>query len=85
MNEQTERELEEQGGWCCDLVTGKCLALVCIGHLIDVHAVVTCQGASRCQVVGAKKSGDDAVLVHLSDCSAINEINQAILVHCNAC
>lgn len=62
-----------------------CLALVCTSHLIDVHAVVTGQRASRCQVVGPKESGDDAVLVHFSDCGAVNKINQAILVHGDAC
>lgn len=62
-----------------------CLPLVCISHLIDVHAVVTGQRASRCQIVGTKESGDDAVLVHFSDCGAVNKINQAILVHGDAC
>lgn len=61
------------------------LALLCLSHLIDVHAIVTGQRASRCQVIRTEESGDDAVLVHFSDCGAINKINQPILVHCNAC
>lgn len=57
----------------------------CGNHLIDVHAVVTRQRASRRQVVGSQESGDDSVPVHLSYCGAIHEINQAALVHGNAC
>lgn len=56
-----------------------------VNHLIDVHAVVTCQRASRRQVVGSQESGDDAVLVHLSYCGAIHKINQAALVHSDTC
>lgn len=57
----------------------------CANHLIDVHAVVTRQRPRRRQVVGSQESGDDAVLVHLSYCGAIHEINQAALVHGDAC
>lgn len=56
-----------------------------VNHLIDVHAVVTRQRSSRRQVVGSQESGDDAVLVHLSYCGAVHEINQAALVHGDAC
>lgn len=56
-----------------------------INHLIDVHAVVTRQGASRRQIIGTQESGDDAVLVHLPDGGAVHEINQAVLVHGDAC
>lgn len=79
-------------GWRCDTLccehTGgvnHCLAHLCVSHLIDIHAVVTGQRASRCQVVGAEESGDDAVLVHLSDCGAVDEIYQAVLAHGDAC
>lgn len=56
-----------------------------LSHLIDVHAAVTSQRSGRCQVIGTEESGDDAVLVHLTDCGAVNKINQAILVHGDAC
>lgn len=73
---------------CSEKPTGRAnnrLALESISHLIDVHAVVAGQRASRCQVVGTEESWYDAVLVHLSDCGAIDKINQAILVHSDAC
>lgn len=58
---------------------------MCLSHLIDIHAVVTGQRTCRCQVVGTEESGNDAVLVHLSDSGAIDEINQTVLVHGDAC
>lgn len=54
-------------------------------HLIDVHAVVAGQRASRRQVVGAEERGDDAVLVHLPDRGAVDEIYQSVLAHGDAC
>lgn len=90
--EQAERGPEGRGHqvalWhalCQHTGRVNCPSLVSASHLIDVHAVVTCQRAGRRQVVGAEESGDDAVLVHLSDCGAINKINQAILVYGDAC
>lgn len=53
-------------------------------HLIDVHAVAR-QRASRRQVVGSQECGDDTVPVHLSYRGAIHKINQAALVHGDAC
>lgn len=94
MVKQTERGLEGQRhevalrhALCASIHPGLTTVwhMCCISHLIDVHAAVTGQRASRCQVIGTEESGDDAVLVHLSDCGAVNKINQAILVHGDAC
>ena len=76
--------------WRCDMLweahrANNRLALESTSHLIDVHAVVTGQRASRCQVVGTEEGWYDAVLVDLPDCGAIDKINQAILVHSDAC
>lgn len=61
------------------------LAPFYLNHLVDVHAAVTRQGPSWRQIIGTQESGDDAVLVYLPDGGAVHKINQAILVHSDAC
>lgn len=50
-----------------------------------MHASITGQRASRSEVIRPQQCGDDAVPVYLADHGAIHKVDEAILVHCNAC
>lgn len=54
-------------------------------YLSNMHASITGQRASRCEVIRPQQCGDDTVPVHLADHGAIHKVYEAILVHCNAC
>lgn len=52
--------------------------------LADVHAGVTAERPDRGQIVGFYQSGDDAILIHLTDHRGIHKVHQPILIHSDA-
>ena len=54
-------------------------------YLADVHARVTAQRPDGGEIVGPEQSGDDSVLVDLTDHGGVHEVHQAVFIHGDAC
>lgn len=53
--------------------------------LADVHAGVTAERPDCGQIVGFYQSGNDAILIHLTDHGGVHEVHEPVLIHGDAC
>ncbi len=53
-------------------------------YLSDMHAGITGQRTSRCEVIRPQKCWDDAIPVYFPDHGTIHEVNEPVLIHSNA-
>lgn len=54
-------------------------------YLSDMHAGITGQRTSRCEVIRPQQGWDDAIPVYFPDHGTIHKVDEPVLIHSNAC
>ncbi len=53
-------------------------------YLSNMHAGITGQRTSRCEVIRPQKCWDDAIPVYFPDHGTVHEVDEPVLIHSNA-